>query len=51
MSAAMPEGLARIFDLPPRHPDRMIAAQLVLYVGLAIIIAITLWQHWRAAHR
>jgi hypothetical protein len=29
----------------------MIAAQLlVLYVGLAIIIAITLWSHWRAAH-
>jgi len=29
----------------------MIAAQLVLYVGLAIIIAITPWPHWRAAHR
>jgi hypothetical protein len=28
----------------------MIAAQLTLYIGLAIIIAITLWQHWRAAH-
>jgi hypothetical protein len=41
---------ARLFELPPWHPDRMIAAQLVLYVGLAITIAITLWQHWRAAH-
>jgi hypothetical protein len=28
----------------------MIAAQRVLYIGLAIIIGITLWQHWRAAH-
>jgi hypothetical protein len=42
--------LARLFELPAWHPDRMIAAQLVLYVGLAIIIAITLWSHWRAAH-
>jgi hypothetical protein len=42
--------LARLFDLPSWHPDRMIAAQLTLYIGLAIIIAITLWQHWRAAH-
>jgi hypothetical protein len=28
----------------------MIAAQLVLYIGLAIIIATTLWSHWQAAH-
>jgi hypothetical protein len=42
--------LARLLDLPPGHPDRMIAGQLTLYVGLAIIVAITLWQHWRAAH-
>jgi hypothetical protein len=41
--------LARLFDLPPWHPDRMIAAQLVLYIGLAIIIAITLWTHLKAA--
>ncbi len=37
--------LARLFELPAWHPDRMIAAQLVLYIGLAIIIAITLWSH------
>ena len=49
-------GLARAFDLvrllelPPRHPDRMIAGQLTLYIGLAIVIAITLWNHWKAAH-
>jgi hypothetical protein len=42
--------LARLLELPPRPPDRMIAGQLTLYIGLAIIIAITLWQHWRAAH-
>jgi hypothetical protein len=40
--------LARLLELPPGHPDRMIAGQLALYIGLAIIIAITLWQHWRA---
>jgi hypothetical protein len=40
--------LARLFDLPDRHPDRMIAASAVLYVGLGIIIAITLWNHWNA---
>jgi hypothetical protein len=28
----------------------MIAWQLTLYIGLAIIIAITLWNHWKAAH-
>ncbi len=43
--------LARLFDLPDRHPDRMIAASIVLYVGLGIIIAITVWNHWKAAHR
>ena len=30
--------LARLFDLPDRHPDRMIAASIVLYVGLGIVI-------------
>ena len=39
----------RLFDLPDRHPDRIIAAQIVLYVGLAIVIAATLWNHWKAA--
>jgi len=34
--------LARLFDLPDRHPDRMLAASIVLYVGLGIIIAVTL---------
>jgi hypothetical protein len=28
----------------------MMAASIVLYVGLGIIIAITLWKHWKAAH-
>ena len=42
--------LARLFDLPDWHPDRMIAASIVLYVGLGIIIAATLWNHWKAAH-
>jgi hypothetical protein len=41
--------LARLFDLPERHPDRMIAASLVLYISLGIIIAITVWNHWKAA--
>ena len=38
--------LVRLFDLPDRHPDRMIAASIVLYVGLGIIIAATVWNHW-----
>jgi hypothetical protein len=42
--------LARLFELPAWHPDRMIAAQLVLYIGLALTIAITFWNHWKAAH-
>jgi hypothetical protein len=42
--------LARLFDLPDGHPDRMIAASIVLYVGLAIVIGATLWNHWKAAH-
>jgi hypothetical protein len=42
--------LARLFHLPPGHPDRMIAGQVTLYIGLAIVIAITLWNHWKAAH-
>jgi hypothetical protein len=32
--------LARLFDLPDRHPDRMIAASIVLYVGLGITVAV-----------
>jgi hypothetical protein len=41
-------GLARLFDLPDRHPDPMVAASIVLYVGVGIIIAITVWRHcWR----
>jgi hypothetical protein len=28
----------------------MIAAQLTLYIGLAIVIAVAPWRHWRAAH-
>jgi hypothetical protein len=42
--------LARLFELPAWHPDRMIAAQVVLYVGLWIILAATLWSHLRATH-
>jgi hypothetical protein len=42
--------LARLFDLPDGHPDRMLAALLVLYIGLGIIIGITVWSHWKAAH-
>jgi hypothetical protein len=41
--------LARLFDLPDGHPDRMIAASILLYVGLGIIIAFTMWSHWKAA--
>jgi hypothetical protein len=37
-------------DLPDRHPDRMIAAWIVLYVGLGIIIAVTAWNHWKSGH-
>ena len=40
--------LGRLFDLPDGHPDRMLAASIVLYVGLGIIIAITMWNHWNA---
>ncbi len=40
--------LARLFDLPDGHPDRMIAASIVLYVGLGIIIAVTVWSHWKS---
>jgi len=36
--------LAHLFDLPHRHPDRMIAASVVLYIGSGIIIAITVWK-------
>jgi hypothetical protein len=28
----------------------MIAASLVLYVGLGVILAITVWNHWKAGH-
>jgi hypothetical protein len=43
--------LARLLDLPDRHPDRMIAASVVLYIGLGIVIAITVWNHWSATTR
>jgi hypothetical protein len=41
--------LARLFELPDRHPDRMIAASIVLYVGLAIILPMAVWHHWSAS--
>jgi len=28
----------------------MIAASIVLYLGLRIVIAIAVWNHWKAAH-
>jgi hypothetical protein len=28
----------------------MIAASIVLYVGLGIIIGITVWNHWNVPH-
>jgi hypothetical protein len=42
--------LASLFDLPDRHPDRMIAASVVLYIGLGLIIATTVWNLWKVAH-
>jgi hypothetical protein len=42
--------LARLFDLQGWHPDRMSAAQVVLYVGLGIVIATTPWRHSKAVH-
>ena len=30
--------LARLFDLPDNHPDRMIAASIMLYIGFGVII-------------
>jgi hypothetical protein len=36
--------LVRILDLPPWHPDRMIAAQVAVYVGLGIVIAVGLYR-------
>jgi hypothetical protein len=42
--------LARLFELPAWHPDRMIAAQVVLYVPLWINLAATLRSHLRATH-
>jgi hypothetical protein len=42
--------LARLFDLPDRHPDRIIAASIVLYVGLDIVSAVTVWNHCKARH-
>jgi hypothetical protein len=41
--------LARLLDLPDRHPDRMIAASIVLFVGLRIINTITSGNYWKAA--
>jgi hypothetical protein len=48
-------------SLPPHSLDslarstgaplcRMIAASIVLYVGLGIVIAVTVWNHWKARH-
>jgi hypothetical protein len=45
-----PRPSARLFDLPDDHPDRMLAASIVLYVGLGIIIAVAVWNHWNVAH-
>jgi hypothetical protein len=36
--------LARLFDLPDYHPDRMLAASILLCVELGIIIAVTMWK-------
>jgi hypothetical protein len=36
---------AGLFDLPAGRPDRMIAGSIVLYVGLGIVIGITVWDH------
>jgi hypothetical protein len=36
--------LARLLNLPPRHPDRMIAARVVLYIGLGIVVAVALYR-------
>src|SRR5262245_47333555 len=41
VSLALRARPGRLFDLPSWHPDRMIAAQLTLYIGLAIILAVT----------
>jgi len=41
---------ASLFDPGSWRPDRMIAASIVLYVGLGIIIAMNVWNHWKAAH-
>jgi hypothetical protein len=30
---------------------RMIAASIVLYIGLGIILAITVWNHWSLDRR
>jgi hypothetical protein len=36
----------RDVDVVPRK----LAASIVLYVGLGIIIAATVWNHWKAGH-
>jgi hypothetical protein len=43
--------LTRLFNQPDWHPERTILAQIVLYVGLAILIPATLWNHWKMARR
>jgi hypothetical protein len=35
-------------DAFPEHP--VIAASIVLYIGLRIIVAITVWNYWKVAH-
>jgi hypothetical protein len=42
--------LTRLFALPGNHPDRIVAASIVLYIRLGIIIAITVRSHLKAAH-
>jgi hypothetical protein len=32
------------------HLDRMIAASMVLYIGLGIVVAIILLNYWKTVH-
>jgi hypothetical protein len=41
--------LARLFDLPDGHPDRLLAASIVLHIELAIILTTTVCHHWSAS--
>jgi hypothetical protein len=42
--------LARLIDLRERHPDRLIAAPIVLHRRGEVIVVIMVWNHWKAAH-